>query len=147
MPAMVTIYDDDESIQTLLRDLFDGEGLTVNLCRSVMELHQTALAGARLAITDSWGTCHQCLESSEREQIRGLARLIPTILISGRAWATRAEASELGLVALVRKPFDVDELLQHVWSVLDRPGDEPIQERLPGVVPDLASPVLPRRAG
>jgi DNA-binding response OmpR family regulator len=40
-----------------------------------------------------------------------LGRLVPTILITGRSWATTVDADELGLVAVLPKPFDLHTLM------------------------------------
>ena len=66
------------------------------------------------------------MDQAEREQIMALARLVPTVLASGRAWAAEVSAAELGLAALLPKPFDLQALLDvvrtrqrshdHAWS-------------------------------
>jgi DNA-binding response OmpR family regulator len=40
------------------------------------------------------------------------------ILLTGRSWAADMTATELGVRALIRKPFDLDNLLQTVEGVL-----------------------------
>jgi DNA-binding NtrC family response regulator len=129
MPASVVIYEDDDGIRTVLVDVLEMEGLDVGVCTTVFELHQAAIAGARVAITDSWGKSYEVLDTAEREQIRALARMLPTILISGRGWAAAADEYDLGLAGLLTKPFDVDELLRCVRRFVACPEELP--ERQP----------------
>ena len=126
MPGPIAIFDDDATVLGLLQDVLESEGFAVIVCRSPLELHQAAIRGATLAITDSWGPGHRMLDQAEREQIMALARLVPTVLASGRAWAAEVSAAELGLAALLPKPFDLQALLDvvrtrqrshdHAWS-------------------------------
>jgi hypothetical protein len=43
-----------------------------------------------------------------------LARVVPAVLICARAWAAKTSAGELGLVALLPKPFDLQDLMDIV---------------------------------
>jgi DNA-binding NtrC family response regulator len=40
------------------------------------------------------------------------------VLLTGRSWAAETNAEELGVRALIRKPFDLDHLLQTVERAL-----------------------------
>jgi DNA-binding NtrC family response regulator len=114
MRAPIAIFDDDATVRELLRDVLEAEGCTVVVCSSVMEVHQAAVRGAMLAIVDGWGPGHLALGDLERQQIIDLARLVPTVLVSGRTWATQVSAGELQVVALLPKPFDVQALVDLV---------------------------------
>ena len=114
MRAPIAIFDDDATLRELLRDVLELEGCSVVVCSSLMELHQAAVRGAMLAIVDGWGSGHLTLGDIERQQIIDLARLVPTVLMSGRTWAAKVTAAELGLVALLPKPFDLQALLDIV---------------------------------
>jgi DNA-binding response OmpR family regulator len=114
MRAPIAIFDDDATLRELLRDVLEVEGCSVVVCSSLMELHQAAVRGAMLAIVDGWGSGHLTLGYIERQQIIDLARLVPTVLMSGRTWAAKVTAGELGLVALLPKPFDLQALLDIV---------------------------------
>jgi DNA-binding response OmpR family regulator len=124
MPAPIAMFDDDASVLGLLQDAFESEGFAVVVCRSVVELHQAAVRGASLAIVDSWGTDHVTLGEPERQQIMTLARLVPTVLVSGRAWTARVSAAELGLAALLPKPFELEALLD-IARALQQSNSQP----------------------
>ncbi len=114
MRAPIASFDDDATLRELLRDVLEVEGCSVVVCSSLMELHQAAVRGAVLAIVDGWGSGHLTLGDIERQQIIDLARLVPTVLMSGRTWAAKVTAAELRLVALLPKPFDLQALLDIV---------------------------------
>jgi DNA-binding response OmpR family regulator len=98
----------------LLRDLLQGEGFRVVSCSSLLELHQAAVGEANLVLTDTWGPSHLTLTACERQQIMDLARLVPTILLTARTWAAHASAYDLGLAAVVSKPFDLESLVNTI---------------------------------
>ena len=50
---------------------------------------------------------------------RGVAHAVPTILVTARTWAGEHVAQEVGLLAVVPKPFDVDDLCAVVSGALD----------------------------
>jgi hypothetical protein len=54
----------------------------------------------------------------ERAQVVRLAESVPTILLTGQPWASEEMAEELGLVAVVRKPFSLSELCLGVTQTL-----------------------------
>jgi DNA-binding NtrC family response regulator len=120
MRAPIAIFDDDIVVRELLRDVLEVAGCTVVLCSSLMELHQAATCGAVLAIVDSWGSGQVSLGELERQQVIDLARRVPTILMSGRMWASNVTTlDELGLVAILPKPFDLQALLDIVRQSLE----------------------------
>jgi DNA-binding response OmpR family regulator len=142
MPARVAVFDDDASVLRLLQEILEGEEYSVVVCRSLLEVHQAAVRGASLAIVDSWGPGHLSLEQPERDQIVALARLVPTVLVSGRSWAARVSAAELGLIALVPKPFDLLLLLDIVHAHQHANAQAPAAlRRAPAHVQDAHQPV------
>jgi len=68
-------------------------------------------------MVDFWGDSYTTLASDERDLLADFAQTVPTVLITGRNWASEEVAHELGLAALVRKPFDLDEVSEvvRVW--------------------------------
>ncbi len=115
----ILLLEDDPSIRDLLEAVLSDEGHDVRAFTSCSHLVSvaSALPGA-LAVVDFWGTSHQALSDGERREIVDLARTVPTILVSGRGWMRTACTEDLGAVALVPKPFDVDDLcgLVGAWA-------------------------------
>jgi DNA-binding response OmpR family regulator len=105
------VLEDDPTIRELIEAVFEDEGFETRRCASPEEaVKLVGESASTLLVADFWGASHTDLASDEREQIVRLAETVPTILVTGRTWAGRLEAADLGLVALVRKPFDIDEL-------------------------------------
>ncbi len=121
----VLLLEDDPILRHLLECVFTDDGHRVQVCESPEQLLEAAATtpGA-LAVTDFWGDSHQILADDERAQVFQLARTVPTILVTARTWASTVRAQDVGLAALVRKPFDVDELCAVVSGALD--GGKPV---------------------
>ena len=117
--GQILVLEDDPATRTLLECVFVDDGHRVRVCESREQLLEAAATtpGA-LVVTDFWGSSHQCLADEERAQIVQLARTLPTILVTGRTWAATVTAGDVGLAALVHKPFDVDELAAVVAETL-----------------------------
>jgi DNA-binding NarL/FixJ family response regulator len=107
----VLLLEDDLSTRELLTLVLAEEGVQARVCESPEQAIQAARdLAAPLLIADFWGSSHQILSPHERAQIRHLAEAVPTIMLTARAWAAGDVAADLGLVALVRKPFEIDEI-------------------------------------
>jgi DNA-binding response OmpR family regulator len=126
----IAMLEDDPSLRELLREVLESEGHLVIMCQSLLEVHQAAIRGASLVIADTWGPGQATLGAAERQQILDLARLVPTILTSGRAWASHAYAQDLGLAGLLVKPFDLWTLIALVETLQ---GQAPLASTRPAV--------------
>lgn len=67
-----------------------------------------------LAIVDAWRMDFIEPTAKEIRQLQKLAEAVPTIMLTGRPWAATVAAEELGLVALVRKPVELEQLRELV---------------------------------
>lgn len=114
----IVILEDDENVRHFLVFALTVEGYAVRPCASYDELLQICTqTPVDLVIADGWGDSTAVLEPAEREAIMDLARWCPVIMTTGRDWAERADPAELGLVAIFRKPFELDQLLATVHSL------------------------------
>ena len=119
----VLLLEDDPMIRDLLEAVLSDEGHVVRSFSSRDQLVSAAHeAPGALALVDFWGTSHQVLSDDERQEVVALARAVPTVLVTGRTWAQHFAAEDLGCVAVVGKPFDVDEVVAVVsaWAARDR---------------------------
>lgn len=111
----IAVLEDDENIRRLLVLALTFEGYTVRSCTSYEELLEIcSTSPADLVISDGWGNSTDMLGADERDSIVELARRCPTIMTTGREWAQRVDPAELGLLAIFRKPFELDDLLAKV---------------------------------
>jgi DNA-binding response OmpR family regulator len=115
----VLLLEDDPALRGLLEEALVGEGFAVRSCGSYAEIHEAAAQrGGDLVVADFWGGSQRTLPDDERQEIRNLCALVPLILLTGRSWAGETTAEALGIHALIRKPFDLDHLLQTVEQVI-----------------------------
>ncbi|MBV8713887.1 MAG: hypothetical protein JO020_02480 [Chloroflexi bacterium] len=109
------LLEDDAALRDLLLEAFAGENIDVRICDSFGDVREAARRKeADIVIADFWGGSQRTLPESDREDIRELASYLPVILLTGRTWAAETSAEELGALALIRKPFDLDDLLRTV---------------------------------
>lgn len=113
------LLEDDLALRDLLLEAFTGEGFEVRACENFGEVRAAAANGeAEIVVADFWGGSQRTLPDSDRDEIRELCSYLPVILLTGRTWAAETSAAELGARALIRKPFDLDELLRIVESTV-----------------------------
>src|SRR5262249_36764472 len=116
------LLEDDTALRDLLLEAFASEHIDVRTCDSFEEVRdRAARSEADLVIADFWGGSQRTLPDSDRDEIRELCSDLPVILLTGRRWASDMSAEELGAHALIRKPFDLDDLLSSVELVVGRP--------------------------
>lgn len=115
------LLEDDQALRDLLIETLAEEGFRVTLVETFGALVAAAdvaeVERPSVVVADFWGTSHRALSPTDRAEIRRLAALVPVVLLTGRTWAERADVADLGVAALVRKPFDVEHLLQTVRRV------------------------------
>ncbi len=116
------LLEDDVALRDLLLEAFASEDIDVRTCDSYEEVRERAARSeADLVIADFWGGSQRTLPQSDRDDIRELCSYLPVILLTGRTWAAETSAEELGAHALIRKPFDLDDLLRTIELVVGNP--------------------------
>jgi two-component system phosphate regulon response regulator PhoB len=114
------LLEDDVALRDLLLEAFASEDIEVHACDTFEEVRdRAARSEADLVIADFWGGSQRTLPQSDRDDIRELCSYLPVILLTGRTWASETSAEELGAHALIRKPFDLDDLLRTVELVVN----------------------------
>ena len=117
----VLLLEDDVALRDLLLEAFAGEDIDVRTFESFAEIRQAASrAEADIIVADFWGGSQRTLPDTERDEIRELSSYLPVVLLTGRSWAADTSAQELGARALIRKPFDLDELLRTINEAVAR---------------------------
>jgi two-component system nitrogen regulation response regulator GlnG len=115
------LLEDDVALRELLLEAFAGENIEVRVCESFPEVRDAAARReADIVVADFWGGSQRTLPDSDRADIRELCAYLPVVLLTGRSWAAETTAEELGAHALIRKPFDLDDLLR---TIEDAVGD------------------------
>ena len=123
MTHHLLVVDDDPAIRRMLTHLLEAEGYAVQTAMdgsdalSVIEAGQPDLLLVDLQMPGMGG-----LELLSR--LSDLAVVPPSIVISGQLDGRRL-AERAGAVEFIAKPFEVDELLEAVASLLDAPPRAP----------------------
>lgn len=107
----ILLVDDDPSIVRVLAEFLADEGHESAAARDYPSA-LAHLAGGRwdAIISDSLAPPRTPLASDEVARFDELARHAPLIVLSAKPWAS-ATATMLPAVAVIPKPFDLDELL------------------------------------
>jgi DNA-binding NtrC family response regulator len=119
MSNVVLLLEQEPLIFDLVGKVLTDSGCQVVVCNSFEHLMCVAddWTGA-VAVADFWGESDGALDEEECAQVMQLARAVPTILLAGRTWAGEPLARQLGLVALLQKPFDLTALCVIVTQTL-----------------------------
>jgi CheY-like chemotaxis protein len=116
MGAQVLVVEDDAAIRDLLRDVLTDEGYIVReagdgeRALSILEEWHPDLVILDLGLPIVDG-----VEFRRRQATLGLAAEVPVIVLSARHEVPEAE---LAAAEVVRKPFDLDDLLETVARVV-----------------------------
>lgn len=113
--ARILIVEDSPELRELLVLVLEDEGHEVAAFRSPREaLNALRLEGCHLILSD---LVDETSENPGEEDLAWLAeavRYARVLVITGRAWAARVSARELGVDALLPKPFEIEQLLDRV---------------------------------
>jgi DNA-binding response OmpR family regulator len=114
----VLVIESDALLGDLLTDLLADEGHTVDGVTTMDE----GLARVR---AEPWDACvtdgfwpEVVVET--RAYLADLASRCPVVLLSARDWARHARPPDLGVAAVVPKPFDLDDFLGALATVTSR---------------------------
>ena len=120
MASVIYLLEDDTSLRELLAEVLREDlDARLEVCATMAELQRhCATMTPDLIVADFWGTSHLTLDDAERSEITALAAIAPVVLVSARNWALDAQASDLGLVALLTKPLDIDRLIAVLRAAL-----------------------------
>jgi DNA-binding NtrC family response regulator len=119
----VLLLEDDLALCGLLEEALASEELEVLTVDSFESLHHAATAHeGDVVVADFWGGAHRALDDVAREQLRDLGQRLPVVLLTGRSWAVGTTAEQLGVRAIVHKPFDLNDLIETVNQILQPPA-------------------------
>jgi DNA-binding NtrC family response regulator len=115
----VLLLEDDAALRGLLHEALAAEAFEVVALDSFVALCAAAARhDGEIVLADFWGGGQRALSETDRREIAELCSLLPVILLTGRSWAAATSAEELGARALMRKPFDLEDLIRTVERVL-----------------------------
>jgi CheY-like chemotaxis protein len=131
-PAYILVVEDDDGVAMVLVDTLEDEGYIVGRCRGVTEavakLRVVVPAVILLDLTLYDG--HGSAIVRHLRESDGPLRRVPIIVVTGSHQGLDA-ARELGAERAVRKPFELDEVLDAVASVIGTTTETHDAEALP----------------
>jgi DNA-binding response OmpR family regulator len=113
----ILVVEDDLSIATLLIDLLAGEGHTATHAatpEATRKLHQQEAWDRYLV--DLFSQSYDKPSPEDMALLKELSSKAPVIVVTARSWAAQTRPEELGVAAIIRKPYDVEELLAAVQA-------------------------------
>jgi DNA-binding response OmpR family regulator len=118
----VLLAEDDAFLASVVSEALGDDGHEVSLVADLQGVREEAAAGTwDLFLIDSFGRSHTQIDQEYLDVLRGLAARAPVVVTTGRSWALRVTAEELGVDVLLTKPYDLEELLG-LLATLRRPG-------------------------
>jgi DNA-binding response OmpR family regulator len=127
MPVRILVAEDDAEIAALLQMALEDEGYAVHVVSepemAIQQLRDNRFA---LLISDQLSGAPNILSAEVRQWVHQVATSQPTVLLTARDWAAHISdeeratlAQNLGVAAIVPKPFDVTALLDLVGRLVD----------------------------
>jgi DNA-binding response OmpR family regulator len=114
----VLLAEDDPILASVVIEALGDEGHTVTHVTQAAEVQRLAAAENWDAfVVDAFGVGFDQPDPNERTHLRALAEHGPVILASGRAWVNTFQPADLGVAAIMPKPYDLDNLLAAIAAI------------------------------
>src|SRR3954454_11428037 len=138
-PPRLLLVEDDPDLAGMLADLLAGEGYDVEVARDGQRgLHLGLTRDFDVMLLDRGLPAIDGLDLLARLRARG--RSAPTLVLSALGHARdRVDGLDAGAEDYLGKPFDVDELLARLRSLLRRNREETPVLRVPGGALDVVA--------
>ena len=114
----VLLVEDDAVLASVMLDALTDSGHSARHVNNPDEAFRLANAERWDAIVvDGFGDSYMQPDAEYRTAVRQLGRRSPVVVTSARAWAGSASAADLGVAAILSKPFDIDQLIGTLGAV------------------------------
>jgi DNA-binding response OmpR family regulator len=117
----IVLVDDDPSFGAIVTEFLAEEGHDVRWVMGHAEALQDADArDTDVYLLDGFGRDATELTETHRALLQALGARAPVILCSAHLWARLMPAEEIGVAAVLPKPFELDALLRLLATVSQR---------------------------
>jgi DNA-binding NtrC family response regulator len=117
----ILVVEDDPAILEVVREVLEDEGHRVGAARTLGEaLAELGKGSVRAILTDCLGEHPTEPDLGFLARLREAAPAVPIVLFTARPWARSLVPAEHGLVAVLPKPFDLDDLLRAIGRAVQR---------------------------
>ncbi|MBV9170385.1 MAG: response regulator transcription factor [Chloroflexi bacterium] len=117
----VLLLEPNAALRSAIVDVLAAEQYDVERCDSLDEVLESCGGSDCNVALVAWQRMDGLLAEEHRDHLAELTRRLRLILMVPRAWARMLEVNELGVAALVPKPFDADELIGTVRQAMLHP--------------------------
>jgi DNA-binding NtrC family response regulator len=105
----------DSVLRDVLVSLFRSEGIEVVVCSSLLDIWKASNAGSsNVAIIDVWYGTPRGISNAHQQALRALGRSVPIIVLADETALGESSQAEIGAVAVLLKPFDIEVVLETV---------------------------------
>jgi DNA-binding NtrC family response regulator len=113
----------DSVLRDVLVSLFRSEGIEVVVCSSLLDIWKASNAGSsNVAIIDVWYGTPRGISNAHQQALRALGRSVPIIVLADETALGESSQAEIGAVAVLLKPFDIEVVLETVARCLPSPS-------------------------
>jgi two-component system, cell cycle response regulator CpdR len=122
--VQILLAEDDPTLAAMTTELLTDEGYDVTWVSTMEQVRQVRdSAPWDLFLVDTLSRSYAQPAPEDLVFLQELMALAPAILLTGRSWALHTKAADLGVTAVVVKPYDLEQLLAAIRAVVsDRPG-------------------------
>jgi len=119
----ILIADADAGNAGVLLDALALEGhVAVGADTDARARDLAAAGGWDVCVADGFASSGASLAEDDRDLYRALAGAAPVVVTTARAWAAEADPADLGVAAIVAKPYLLDDLLLVLTRAARRGG-------------------------
>ena len=102
------------ALRTAIAEILAADRFDVEQCDTLEEVMTSAVGHDSAVALVAWQRMDGLLAEEHRHHLSELTRRLRLVLMVPRGWARMLQSADLGVAALVAKPFNADELLQIV---------------------------------
>lgn len=135
----ILVVEDDAALASMLKDLLEGEGYKVVVAGDGQRaLHQGLSRKFDVMVLDRGLPVFEGLDVLERLRRKGITTPVLVLSALGNP-ADKVEGLDRGAEDYMGKPFDLDELLARIRSLIRRHIDTSTTLRIPGGVLEIGN--------
>lgn len=108
----VLVVEDDATLAAVVKEVLEEEGHLATCVRSTAEAGDLVERQRwDVLLVDGFGESYADADDDVRSTLAHLSGSAPVVLTTGRAWAHASSPAELGVAAVLPKPYDLDGLV------------------------------------
>jgi DNA-binding response OmpR family regulator len=116
----VLFTEADEVVADLIRDLLEDDGHVAVRASTIATEAACGAGGWDVVLVSGLSASWHGLDAADAARLRALAALAPIVLVADRPWMVNASPADLGVAAIVPKPFEIDELVDALHAAGSR---------------------------